>query len=136
MLTTHVTSLRITMSQFFLAMSLSSMLHIEVKACIPLRRKTIRIGSWRWLGPLTPQFCITYTNMLVSKNAKKNLHFPLVRMVKFVLPPTPNPKTSQWNIGCVGSPMQSFVRVGHVHFIFLVSISFALGSQFPVEYGL
>ena len=27
-------------------------------------------------------------------------------------------------------------RVGHVHFIFFVSISFALGSAFPVEYGL
>ena len=26
--------------------------------------------------------------------------------------------------------------VGHVHFIFFVSISFALGSVFPVEYGL
>ena len=26
--------------------------------------------------------------------------------------------------------------VGDVHFIFFVSISFALGSQFPVEYGL
>ena len=28
------------------------------------------------------------------------------------------------------------LKVGHVHFIFFVSISFALGSQFPVEYGL
>ena len=27
-------------------------------------------------------------------------------------------------------------HVGHVHFIFFVSISFALGSVFPVEYGL
>ena len=35
----------------------------------------------------------------------------------------------RWVLG-VGS------RVGHVHFIFFVSISFALGSVFPVEYGL
>ena len=27
-------------------------------------------------------------------------------------------------------------RVGHLHFIFCVSISFVLGSVFPVEYGL
>ena len=40
--------------------------------------------------------------------------------------------------GCVGSQTQ-ISRVGHVHFIFFLnflSISFALGSQFPVEYGL
>ena len=36
--------------------------------------------------------------------------------------------TSQWNIGCVGSPGVG-ARVGHVHFMLFVSISFALGSQ-------
>ena len=46
-----------------------------------------------------------------------------------------NPNASQWNIGCVGSQTQ-ISHVGHVHFIFFVSISFALASQFPVEYGL
>ena len=39
-------------------------------AYIPLQRKTIRVGSSRWLGPPTPQFCFTYINMLVSKYAK------------------------------------------------------------------
>ena len=43
---------------------------INTQAYIPLRRKNIRVGSWCWLGPPTPQFCVTYTNMLVSKNAK------------------------------------------------------------------
>ena len=37
---------------------------------IPLRRKTICVGSLRWLRPSTPQFRFGYTNMLVSKNAK------------------------------------------------------------------
>ena len=46
-----------------------------------------------------------------------------------------NPNENQWNIGCVGSQPQ-ISQVGDVHFIFFVSISFALGSQFPVEYGL
>ena len=41
-----------------------------IKAYIPLRRKTIRVGSWLWLGPPTPQLCITYTNILASKSAK------------------------------------------------------------------
>ena len=34
----------------------------------------------------------------------------------------------QWNIGDVGSPTQSF-RVGHVHFMLFMSISFASGTQ-------
>ena len=41
--------------------------------------------------------------------------------------PTRNPNSSQCNISCVGSQTQ-ISRVGHVHFIFFVLISFALGS--------
>ena len=58
-----------------------------------------------------------------------------LRKLKFVLPPTQTPNASQWNIVCVGCPGVGS-RVGHVHLIFFVSISFALGSQFQVEYGL
>ena len=63
-------------------------------------------------------FCVTYrkyTNMLVSfaLGDAKNLQ-------------TPN--ASQWNIGCVGYQTQK-LRIGHVHFMLFVSISFALGSQ-------
>ena len=32
----------------------------------------------------------------------KTLIFPLIRNIKFALPPMPTPNTSQWNIGCVG----------------------------------
>ena len=87
------------------------------KAYIP--RKTIRIGHWRWLGPPTPHFCVTYTNMLVSfalGDANFSRHL------------TQNPNTSQWNIGCVGSLMQ-ISRAGLVRFIFCVLISFAFGCQ-------
>ena len=42
--------------------------------------------------------------------------------------PTRNPNASQWNIGCVGS-LALALCVGHVHFIFFVLISFALGSR-------
>ena len=42
--------------------------------------------------------------------------------------PTPTPDASQWNIGGIGSPMQNF-RVGHVHFVLFMSISFASGTQ-------
>ena len=42
----------------------------QSKVPFPLRLKTICVGSWRWLTPPMPQFCIGYTNKLVSKNAK------------------------------------------------------------------
>ena len=51
-----------------------------------------------------------------------------LKMLKFAFPPTQNPNTSQWNIGCVGS-LTLGLCVGHVHFIFFVVISFALGSR-------
>ena len=47
---------------------------------------------------------------------------------EFALPPKPNPDVSLWNICCVGSPSIG-AHVGHVHFMLVVSISFALGSQ-------
>ena len=49
-------------------------------------------------------------------------------MLKFALPPTQNHNASQWNKGGVGSPGDG-ARVGHVHFMFFVLISFAFGSQ-------
>ena len=64
--------------------------------------------------------------MLVSKDAK--VCVTPMRTLKFALPSTRNPNASQWNISCVGSPGVG-ARVGHVHFMLFVSISFALGSQ-------
>ena len=55
--------------------------------------------------------------------------FPPTPNLKFSLPPTRTPKTSQWNIGCIWSPTQN-VRVGNVHFIFWVLISFG-GQRKP-----
>ena len=40
----------------------------------------------RLLGPPTPQLCVTYTNMLVSKNAK--ICVTPMQTLKFALPPT------------------------------------------------
>ena len=47
---------------------------------------------------------------------------------KICVSPNAKPDASQWNIGCVGS-LALGLCVGHVHFIFFVLISFALGSQ-------
>ena len=60
----------------------------------------------------------------------KTLKFalPPTRNIIFELPPTKKKNTSQWNIGCVGSPTQNF-RIGHVHFMLFVPILFALGIQ-------
>ena len=67
---------------------------------------------------------------------KKTLKFvlPPTLMLKFALPPTSTPNASRWNIGSVGSPIGG-AGIGHVDFMLFVSISFALVSQFPVEYG-
>ena len=54
--------------------------------------------------------------------------FPPTQHMKFAFPPTQNPNASQWNIGCIGS-LALGLCVGHVHFIFFVLISFALGSR-------
>ena len=60
----------------------------------------------------------------------QNVKFASLRTqnVKFAFPPTPTPDASQWNIGGFGSPTQDF-RVGHVHFMLFMSISFASGTQ-------
>ena len=54
--------------------------------------------------------------------------FYLTGNLKFAFYPTRNPNASQWNIGCVGS-LALGLCIGHVHFIFFVLISFALGSR-------
>ena len=69
-------------------------------AYIPLRRKNIRFGYWRWLG---------HTFALPNTKDTSMLQF-----VSFALD-----DASQWNIGCVGSQTQIYC-VGHVHFFFFV----------------
>ena len=49
-----------------------------------------------------------------------------LKTLKFAFHPTPN--VSQWNVGCVGSSTQKF-RVGLVHFMLFVLISFTLVTQ-------
>ena len=51
-----------------------------------------------------------------------------LKTLKFALPPMPTPNAGRWNIGGVEFQMQG-AGVGHVHFMFFVLISFALGSQ-------
>ena len=64
--------------------------------------------------------------MLVSENAK--ICVSPTQNIKFAFPPMQNPNASQWNIGCDGSQALGLCA-GHVHFIFFVLISFALGSR-------
>ena len=69
-------------------------------------------------------------HMLVSWSQRKPFKFALAptQNLKFALARTPTPDASQLNIGCVGS-LALGLCVGHVHFIFFVLISFALGSR-------
>ena len=90
----------------------------ECKAYIPVRRKIFALGIPTCWYLKTRKFVFSPTPNL-----------------RFALPPTRNHNASQWNIGCVGSPTQNF-RVGHVHFFFWVSISFALVPVFQWNMGL
>ena len=75
-------------------------------------------------------------DMLVTKSAK--ICSTPKQILQFVLLPTQNPNAGQWNISCVGFSCFG-AHLGHVHFMFFVSISFALGpnaNTFSVEYGL
>ena len=47
------------------------------KAYIPLLRKIHGVGGWLWTIPLTPEFCVWVTNMLVSWSQREpsNLRF-------------------------------------------------------------
>ena len=83
-----------------------------------LRRQNFALGiptCW-YLGANANPFCVL-----------PDAFYPM-RNLKFAFYPTQNPNASQWNIGCVGS-LALGLCVGHVHFIFFVLISFALGSR-------
>ena len=69
--------------------------------------------------------------MLVSKNTEDGITPNATPKICF--PPTRTPNKSQWNMGCIGSPGVG-ARVGHVHFMLFVSISFQ--TRFTVEYDL
>ena len=93
---------------------------LRSKAYIPLRRKTICVGYWRWLGPHT----------FASPNAKDTnmLVYFALSDTNFSRHPRQNPNASQRNIGCVGYQTQNYC-VGHVHFMFFVLISFMFDGQ-------
>ena len=86
---------------------------VYTKAYISLQRKIIALGPYFGLDPQRENFA----------------------SLKFVLPPMPKPNVNRWNIGRIGTPTQNS-RVGHVDFIFLVSISFVLGPIFQWNMGL
>ena len=91
------------------------------------------VGSLHWLRPPTRNFALGLPTCWYLKTLKFAL--PPIQILKFALSPTQNNNTSQWNIGYVRSQTQNFC-VGHVHSIFLVSISFALGPAFQWNTGL
>ena len=90
--------------------------YVHTKAYIPLQRKKVALGPGVGLALQRHYFVLGIPTCWYPK------------ILKFAFPPTQNPNTTQWNIGCVGS-LALGVCVGHVHFIFFVLISFALGSR-------
>ena len=109
---------------------------IKVKNLKPISHcdaKPLALGPGVGLDPQRHNFVLGIPTCWYPKRRKFSL--PLTPNLKFAFLPTQNPNASQWNIGCVGSQTQ-ISPVGHEHFIILVLISFALGSQFPVKYGL
>ena len=92
------------------------------KAYIPLWRKTTDVGALRWVSPPTRNFALARPTCWYLKT------------LKFAVPPMSTRNAGEWNIVCIGSPTQ-YLCVGHVNFIFLVSISFALGPVFQWNMG-
>ena len=112
-------------------------------AYISLQHETTHVGALRWVLPPKREQCALliptcwYLKSLATKHKspQAQLETPLTQREP---PPTQRePNMSRWNIGHIGSP-SIMARVGHVYFMLLVSISFALGSQFrfPLEYRL
>ena len=100
--------------------------HQVCKAYIPLRRKNVALGPGVGLAPQRHYFALGIPTCWYLKMLK--FAFSPTQNIKFAFPQTRNPNASQWNIGCVGS-LALGLCVGHVHFIFFVLISFALGSR-------
>ena len=97
----------------------------NIKAYIPLQRKIPHVGG--------ENFALEIPACWYLKPLKFAL--PPTRTLKFSLPPMQTPHMNRWNIGHIWSPTQNF-RVGHVEFRLFVLISFTLGNQLAVEYGL
>ena len=86
------------------------------KAYIPLRRKTIRVGYWRWLGPPTPHFCVTQVKQVFCVTQRKSVEYRL-----------------RW------VPYANFLHwpcTFHVFCVDFICVWWPMQTQFPVEYGL
>ena len=128
-------------------------MHKTHKDYISQRRKIPAVGGWRWAMPPTPEFCLganakpfcvlpdafyptRFTRRVLpdafyptrfTRRVLPDVFYP-TRNLKFAFYPMRNPNASQWNIGCVVS-LALCLCSWHVHFIFFVLISFALGSR-------
>ena len=88
--------------------------------------QNIRVGSSCWLRPQRHNFAVEIPTCWYLKTLKFTL--PCTPTLKFVLSPMPTPNAYRWNIGGVGSQTRG-AGVGHVDFMFFVSISSAFVSQ-------
>ena len=109
----------------------------KCKAYIPLQRKITGVGASRWVSPPMRRFCGTYTNMLVSENAKicvtPNANSkicvtpnakPQRQSVEYRLRWLPNAKFSCW-------PCRF-----HVVYPVFFHVGYPTGTLSSVEYGL
>ena len=77
-----------------------------------------------------PHFCVTYRKIyqdvgIFWRYLTLKFALPLTPNLKFVLPPTPTPDASQWNIGGVGPS-----GVGHVYFMYISCIFHVVCASF------
>ena len=102
------------------------------------RRQSVEY-RWRWVLWCWPcifhvyfMYILCYLCIIFrvgyAKISQRKGSFQWNMAFKFVLPPTQTPQASQWNRGCLGSPTQNF-RIGYVHFMLFVLISFTLITQ-------
>ena len=118
----------------------------RLKAYIPLRHKTIYVWSLCWLRPPTPQFCVGYTNMLVSKNAKtcatpntkhKICVTPNAKHKMCVTPNAkPQRKPMKYRLSWVSNArLLCLSCTFHVACAYFIRVGYPTRTQFAVEYG-
>ena len=118
---------------------MSPCLNAYLKAYIPLQRKPLHIWAWRCSGPLTREFRVGDTNMLVPKkpcgsNATPNLP-NATPSVPYAIPQCTQRETVEYTLRWV---CEGWVCI--VCLVFVRWVEFAYPTrkrkQFSVEYGL
>ena len=110
---------------------------LHPKAYIPLRCKIPGVRGWHWAMPLTPEFCIGDTNMLVSWSQRKPF-FPDAKL-KICVSPNAKPHREPMEYRLRWVPNAKILHwpcTFNVFCVDFICVWYPTQTQFPVKYGL